>query len=146
MGEKPHLTAHTDGAAKGNPGPAGFGYTIEQDGVLLEEYGEYIGETTNNIAEYRALAAVLTRMKQLGAGKVTVYSDSELAVKQIAGEYRVKNEGLKLLYAEVMNLLAGFSAYHIVHIPREQNAHADRLANRAIREHRGRKPASGNQE
>ena len=144
MGEKSHLVAHTDGAAKGNPGPAGFGYTIEQDGVLLEEYGEYIGEATNNIAEYRALAAALARMKQLGAGEVTVYSDSELAVRQIAGEYRVKNEGLKPLYTEVMNLLTGFSSYHVIHIPREQNALADRLANKAVKKHSEKKPGAEN--
>lgn len=140
MGEKLHLVAYTDGGSKGNPGPAGFGYVIELSKyekddarVVLEEHGEYIGRATNNVAEYRGFIAVLKRLKDFHATKVTVYSDSELAVKQINGQYRVKNEGLKPLHEYVMLLLAGFSSYTVKHIPREYNTEADRLANQAIK-------------
>ena len=136
MNENQNLAAYTDGASKGNPGPAGFGYLIEQEGMTLEECGEYIGETTNNVAEYRGFVAVLARLKQLGATDISIYSDSELAVRQINKQYRVKNEGLKPLYEEVMHLLAAFHSYRVMHIPREKNSRADRLANRARDEHR----------
>ena len=149
MGDNLSLTAHTDGASKGNPGPAAFGFTVEKDGVILEEYYEYIGETTNNIAEYTACTAALKRMKQLGATDVIIYSDSELAVKQINGTYKVKNKGLKPLHTEVMRLLEEFDSFRIIHIPREKNSVADSLANRAIKEQKLRgkklKESSGKQ-
>ena len=126
------LSAHTDGASKGNPGPAAFGYSIEKDNVVLEEYFEYIGETTNNSAEYRAFIAVLKRMKELGATEVTVYSDSELAVKQINGLYKVKSPKLKPLFLEVMELTHTFKSFQVMHIPREYNTRADNLANKAL--------------
>ena len=126
------LSAHTDGASKGNPGPAAFGYSIEKDNVVLEEYFEYIGETTNNSAEYRAFIAVLKRMKELGATEVTVYSDSELAVKQINGLYKVKSPKLKPLFLEVMELMHTFKSFQVMHIPREYNTRADNLANKAL--------------
>jgi ribonuclease HI len=138
------LTAHTDGASKGNPGPAAIGYTIEKDGVILEDYHEYIGEATNNIAEYRALLAVMKRLKTLGAKTVTIFSDSELLVQQITGIYRVKNRGLKPLHAEVMNLSRKFDAFTIIHIPRCQNAHADRLANQALKDHKKNREGKAN--
>ena len=133
------LSAHTDGASKGNPGPAAIGFTIEKDGVILEKYYEYIGETTNNVAEYTALIAALKRMKTLGATDVIIHSDSELAVKQIDGSYKVKNKGLKPLYREVMKLLAQFNSYRVIHVFREKNSIADGLANRAIKEHISKK-------
>ena len=149
MGDNLSLTAHTDGASKGNPGPAAFGFTIEKYGVSLEECYEYIGETTNNIAEYTAFTAALKRMKQLGATDVIIYSDSELAVKQINGTYKVKNKGLKPLHTEVMRLLEEFDSFRIIHIPREKNSVADSLANRAIKEQKLRgkklKESSGKQ-
>ena len=129
------LTARTDGASKGNPGPAGIGFTIEKDGVVLEESCEYTGKTTNNIAEYTALVAAVKRMKELGATDVIIYSDSELAVKQINGIYKVKNKGLKPLYSEVTKLLEEFDSFRVIHVPREENSTADRLANKAIKEH-----------
>ena len=128
------LSAYTDGASKGNPGPAAIGYTVEKDSVLLEEYYDYIGETTNNVAEYKALIAALKRMKELGATDVTIYSDSELAVRQINGLYKVKNPGLKTLYIEVTKLLKKFDSYRIVHVPRESNFLADKIANKAFKE------------
>ena len=149
MGDNLSLTAHTDGASKGNPGLAAFGFTIEKDGVILEECYEYIGETTNNIAEYTAFTAALKRMKQLGATDVIIYSDSELAVKQINGSYKVKNKGLKPLHTEVMRLLEEFESFRVIHIPREENSVADGLANRAIKERKSRckklKKSSGKQ-
>ena len=128
------LSAHTDGASKGNPGHAGIGYTIEKDDAVIEEYYDYIGETTNNVAEYKALIAVLNRMKKLGADDVTVYSDSELAVRQINGIYKVKNTGLKHLFTEAVDLINCFASFEIIHLRRENNSHADSLANKAIDE------------
>lgn len=130
------LTAHTDGASRGNPGPAAYGFTIEKDGVLLEEGCEFIGNTTNNIAEYKAFIAALTRMKALGATEVAVYSDSELAVRQINGQYKVRNEGLKPLYMEVMKLLSSFHAFKVIHVTRDKNSSADGLANKALDQHK----------
>jgi ribonuclease HI len=128
------LTAHTDGASRGNPGPAAFSYTIEKDGAVIEEYSEYIGITTNNIAEYTAFLAVMKRMKALGAREIKIFSDSELAVRQITGLYRVKNSGLQPLYAEIIELSREFSSFRVAHIRREKNALADRLANKALDE------------
>ena len=126
------LTAHTDGASRGNPGPAAFAYTIEKDGAIIEEHAEYIGKTTNNIAEYTAFLAVIKRMKSLGAGEITIYSDSELAVRQINGLYRVKNAGLFPLYQEIMTLSHEFALFRVIHIRREKNILADKLANAAL--------------
>jgi len=133
------LTARTDGASKGNPGPAAIGFIIEKDGVVLEEYCEYIGKTTNNIAEYTAFITSLNRMKKLGATDVTIYSDSELAVKQINGIYKVKNKGLKPLHSEVIKFLEEFDSFKVIHVPRDENSTADRLANKAIKEYNTRK-------
>jgi ribonuclease HI len=135
MREPLELTIFTDGASKGNPGHAGFGYVILAGGAMVREHGEYIGIATNNIAEYRAFAAALEEAHRIGATKVTVYSDSQLAVCQINGQYRVKNEGLLPLYGTVMNLLAGFEESKVIHVYRESNSRADGLANKAIREH-----------
>ena len=136
------LTARTDGASKGNPGPAAIGFTIEKDGVVLKECCEYIGKATNNIAEYTAFIAALKMMKKLGASDVIIYSDSELAVKQIKGIYKVKNMGLKPLYSEVIKLLAEFDSFRVIHVPRGENSIADRLANKAIKEHNSGKKNS----
>ena len=126
------LTAHTDGASRGNPGPAAFAYTIEKDGVVLEEHSEYIGKATNNIAEYGAFLAVMKRMKALGAREITIFSDSELAVRQINGLYRVKNAGLQPLYEEIMAISREFTLFRVIHIRREKNVLADKLANMAL--------------
>ena len=133
------LTAHTDGASQGNPGPAGIGFILEKDGVVLEEFCEYIGDTTNNIAEYSALIAAVKRMKELRATDVIIYSDSELMVRQINGIYKVKNKGLIPFYTEVIKLLDEFDIFRVIHIPREENTIADRLATQAIKEHSTRK-------
>ena len=133
MSDKITLTAHSDGASKGNPGPAAIGFTIEKEGIVLEECSKYIGETTNNIAEYTALITTIKRMKILRATDIIIYSDSELAVKQIRGIYKVKNKGLKSLFSEVMKLLAEFDSFRVIHIPREENSIADGLANKALK-------------
>jgi len=135
MRDKIILTSHTDGASKGNPGPSAIGFTIEKEGVVIEEYSEYIGETTNNTAEYIALITSLKRMKNLSATDVIIFSDSELAVKQINGIYKVKNKGLKSLFSEVMKLSEEFDSFRVIHIFREENSLADSLANKAIKEH-----------
>lgn len=126
---------YTDGAARGNPGPAGAGaFLCDNSGNTVEELMEYLGETTNNVAEYRALLLGLKRAKDLGATEIEILADSELMVRQIQGKYRVKNEGLRPLFQEAMRLLKQFQKYSINHIDREENSEADRLANLAIDE------------
>ncbi len=128
------VTVHIDGGARGNPGPAGAGVVIasSDDGTVLHEGGYYLGRATNNVAEYRALIAALEAATALGASEIDVFSDSELLVRQMLGQYRVKNEGLKPLF-ECAGILAGkFDRFGIQHIRRERNQHADRLVNQAI--------------
>jgi ribonuclease HI len=134
---------HTDGAAKGNPGPAGLGVAIFQaDGQLLEQCSRYIGEATNNVAEYRALLLALERAELLGLTDVALYSDSELLVRQLQGRYQVKHPALRPLFAEAKERMARFRHAEIHHVPRGENAVADALANRGIAEAaRGWKPA-----
>ncbi|WPD18807.1 MULTISPECIES: ribonuclease HI family protein [Thermaerobacter] len=132
MGEGP-WRLHTDGAARGNPGPAGIGVVlIDPHGQVAEQLARYIGTATNNVAEYTALIAGLERALARGARRLDVYSDSELMVRQLNGEYRVKHEGLKPLYHRVRELAACFDAVRFIHVPRERNREADRLANRGI--------------
>lgn len=127
------LVIYTDGAARGNPGPAGAGVRIEgPDGAALAEIAEYLGETTNNVAEYRALLLGLERARVLGASQIEVRSDSELLVRQMTGAYRVRNEGLRPLVARAHALADAFASVAYVHVRRESNRAADRLANLAI--------------
>jgi ribonuclease HI len=126
---------NVDGASRGNPGPAAIGVTIkDENNRLIECVSERIGNTTNNQAEYQALIAGLKKAISLGAVQVTVYSDSELMVKQIQGSYRVKNVGIKPLYSEVVKLAYTLASFKIMGIPRERNREADALANRALDE------------
>lgn len=135
------LVIYTDGAARGNPGEAGIGVVIcRPDGTMVEEIAEYAGCATNNVAEYKALIRGLERARDLGAEAVRVYADSELMVRQLQGLYAVRNEGLRPLHERARRLLAGFRRAEIAHVPRERNAAADRLANRAIDDHRRRPP------
>ena len=127
------LTIYTDGGARDNPGPAGVGVVIyDEDENVVQELGEYIGEQTNNQAEYKALILGLVRAKTLGAKEVECYLDSELVVKQMRGEYKVKNANVKPLYAEAVELAGGFAQISYDHVPREKNKEADRLVNEAI--------------
>ncbi len=122
--------AYIDGAARGNPGPAGAGVWIAPaDGRDAEEHYQALGRTTNNVAEYRALLLALARAEALGASEVEILSDSELLVRQIDGRYRVKAEHLKPLVAEAVRRAKGFRRFSISHVRREQNKNADRLAN-----------------
>jgi ribonuclease HI len=128
-----NLNLYTDGASRGNPGEAGAGAVIlDRTGNVVKELKEYLGNTTNNSAEYRALILGLREVLRLGGTKVNIFSDSELMVNQIKGSYNVKSQGLLLLYNEVNELLEKFIKYGIRHIRREENRHADRLANEAI--------------
>ena len=122
--------AYIDGAARGNPGPAGAGVWIEPRGEEgAEEHFEALGRTTNNVAEYRALLMALARAAELGAEDVEILSDSELLVRQINGHYRVKADHLKPLVSEAVRRAKNFRRFSIAHVRREQNRNADRLAN-----------------
>jgi ribonuclease HI len=132
-GSTRRLIVNVDGGARGNPGPAAIAAVVATpDGEVLEEHGERIGETTNNVAEYRALLLGLGRAKALGAAEVELVGDSELVVRQVKGDYKVKNPGLRPLHAEVLAALGGFQFWRIRHVPREQNATADRLVNEVL--------------
>lgn len=127
------LALWTDGGARGNPGPAGIGVAIYDDaGEVVDEIAQYLGETTNNQAEYQAMLAGLKRALELEAQVIVLHSDSELMVKQLNGIYKVKNPGIKPLHAEAKTLLAQFDQYTVKHVRRELNKHADRLANEAM--------------
>jgi ribonuclease HI len=132
-GEAPSIEAAvlwSDGAARGNPGPAGSGAILKTpSGEVLAAESRYLGHTTNNVAEYRALLMGLERALALGVRKLEVRADSELLIKQLRGEYRVKNQGLKPLFAEAKALLSRFEAYQLTHVRRELNSEADQLAN-----------------
>jgi len=127
------LVLHIDGAARGNPGPAGIGVVMwDEAGDFREEHEAYIGEATNNVAEYEALLFGLRKARELGYTAIKVFSDSELIVRQIRGEYRVKHPRLRKFYDQVQALLRSFDAVEIAHVPRGMNTRADLLANRAI--------------
>jgi ribonuclease HI len=126
---------HVDGGSRGNPGPAGVGVVIiRPDGRVMERIHRYIGEATNNVAEYHALLLALERAQSLGCTDLEVYSDSELLVRQIQGRYQVKNAGLRPLFTKAKERIAGFRHFRIQHVPREQNMEADALANRGMDE------------
>ena len=126
---------HIDGAARGNPGPAGAGVLIlGPDGEVVERVHRWLGEATNNVAEYRALLLGLERAQALGFTDLEVCSDSELLVRQLNGQYKVKHPTLRELYAQAVERIGEFQRVHIRHVPRELNADADALANRGIDE------------
>jgi len=128
-----HLVLMVDGASRGNPGPSAIGIVIKDaKGKVLKEIGEYIGEFTNNVAEYRALLRALEEAKTMGAGSVEVRSDSDLLVSQLQGSYKVKSPDLGPLYLDAIRLLRGFSRYTVTKIPRGENAAADAVANRSL--------------
>ncbi len=124
---------HTDGGARGNPGPAGIGATIKI-GDKVHEIKRYIGEATNNQAEYRALILALEHARELGVTEADCRLDSELVVKQMNREYKVKDKDLATLFIKVWNLMSEFEKITFKHIYREQNQEADRLVNEAIDE------------
>jgi ribonuclease HI len=123
----------TDGGARGNPGPAAYGYVIEtDDGHVLAAHGEAIGHATNNVAEYSGLVAGLQKAAELGVRELEVVSDSELLVKQMQGEYRVKNEALKALWEEANDLERQFAKVRYTSVRRAHNELADQLVNEAL--------------
>jgi ribonuclease H / adenosylcobalamin/alpha-ribazole phosphatase len=123
----------TDGGARGNPGPAAYGYVLEaDDGHVLAAHGEAIGTATNNVAEYRALIAGLEKALELGVDELDVISDSELVVKQMRGEYKVKNEALRDLWTEAGELADRLGSVAFKAVRREHNELADRLVNEAL--------------
>jgi ribonuclease HI len=127
------LITYSDGGARGNPGPAGAGGVVQTpNGEILAEVSEYLGVTTNNIAEYKALILTLQKASRFGSKSLEVRADSELMVKQLKGEYKVKNEGLKPLYAEAKELLARYKNVTVKHVYRSDNKQADELANEAM--------------
>ncbi len=129
-----HVIVHIDGGSRGNPGPAAAGVvvTAADDGTALHEAGIYIGRATNNVAEYRGLLAGLTTAKRLGAAEVEIVSDSELLVRQMKGQYRVKNAGLRPLFEQARELAESFDRCRFRHIRREENSRADGLVNQAL--------------
>ncbi len=127
------VVAYIDGGARGNPGPAGYGVRIERaDGVLVEELHGGIGVATNNVAEYHGLLAALSYLDEHAYRDVTIRSDSQLLTKQMRGEYRVRNPGLQVLHREARALVGRLERVRFEHIPRSENAEADRLANVAM--------------
>jgi len=127
------LILHCDGAARGNPGPAGVGVHIAaEDGTTVAEIAEGIGEATNNVAEYTAAIRGLERARELGATEVQLRSDSKLFVEQMAGRWKIKNKNLMRLHREVRALAEGFERVTYEHVPRERNVEADRLANEGV--------------
>jgi ribonuclease HI len=130
-----------DGAARGNPGPAAYAFVLSREGAPAVEDKGCLGSTTNNVAEYTALVRALEKAAELGATRLQIHSDSELLVKQMNGEYRVKNENLKSLFEEAKALVRRFAEVTIRHVPRAQNARADELCNAALDGARPRGPA-----
>lgn len=127
------LIVESDGAARGNPGLAGAGVIIKDErGRRIETFGRFLGRATNNQAEYQALIAGLQAVARYQPESVTVQMDSELVVKQMSGQYRVRHPALLPLYAEAVELAAKLPQVTFVHVPRERNPGADRIANRAI--------------
>lgn len=129
------LIVYSDGASRGNPGPAGAGAVlVDAQGTIVERLGKYLGSVTNNVAEYRGLLLGLARARELGAKEIEVRADSELMIRQLEGRYRVKHPAMQELFAEAQRLLAGFVKKKYVHVPREKNTDADEMSNRAIDE------------
>ena len=129
------LTISIDGASRGNPGLSGIGVVISKDGQKIAEYREFVGSTTNNVAEYMALKKALKIASTLNDNDITVLSDSELIVKQRNRSYKVRSKQLKMIFREVNNLEKNFKSVSYRHVPREDNCAADLLANKAIDEY-----------
>jgi ribonuclease HI len=127
------VVVNVDGGARGNPGPAAIAAVVQDPGgEVLEERGERIGEATNNVAEYRALLLGIERAAALGASEVELVGDSELIVRQVKGEYKVKDATLRKLHGQVVSALKPFERWSIRHVRREENTEADRLVNRVL--------------
>jgi ribonuclease HI len=124
---------YTDGGARGNPGPGAIGIVLKDSNrKTIMEMGKYLGTCTNNEAEYRALIEGLTLCKEKKADEITCHLDSELIVKQLKGQYKVKNQRLRVLFDKIKNLETKFSTVSYIHIPREKNVEADALVNEVL--------------
>ena len=131
--DAPEATLFADGGSRGNPGPAASGAVLlDAGGMLLEEASAYLGIATNNVAEWTALCLGLEAAVRRGIRRIAIRLDSELVVKQVRGEYRVKHAHLQPLHRRAMTLLRRFEHVDIRHVPRKQNAQADRLVNRVL--------------
>jgi ribonuclease HI len=128
------ITAFTDGASRGNPGESGIGVVLKDEtGIVIASHYGYIGQTTNNIAEYTALTTCLKMVQGMNCSALVVHSDSELMVRQLNGQYKVKDQELKKHFQRIKDILAAASfQFEIKHVPREKNREADHLANRGI--------------
>jgi ribonuclease HI len=132
------LVIYTDGGARGNPGPAAIGVVIQKEGQALKKYAEFIGQATNNQAEYQAVIFALRKVKLLFGKKkaktmaIEVYLDSELVVKQLNHQYKIKEKDLQPLFIKVWNLMLDFDQVNFKYISREENQEADRLVNQAL--------------
>ncbi len=132
-GKTKRVTIYTDGASRGNPGLAGAGAVLKSDdGRVLARVARFLGEMTNNMAEYTALLVGLQEAQKAGAEEVQIRSDSELLVRQLNGQYKVKNDNLRDMHGSAMDLLSSFKGWEAAHIPRSRNKEADQLANEAI--------------
>ena len=139
MSDSEKFIIHTDGGSRGNPGPSAIGVVIaDYDGSLKKEYSEYIGETTNNEAEYQAIIFALKKLKQLigkekaSNAKLEFHVDSELAVKQLNKVYKLMDKNIQKFFIEIWNLSIDFGGVSFKHVPREENKEADRLVNAAL--------------
>ncbi len=131
-----HLITYTDGGSRGNPGPAAFGYVIKTpEGEIVAGHGEYIGVTTNNQAEYKAILAAIRRARELGAETLEMRMDSELAMKQLTGEYRVKDQGIASIFLLIHNEKLAFKKVTFTHVRRAYNKEADAKVNEALDRH-----------
>lgn len=129
----PELIIHTDGGSRGNPGPSALGVVVTTpDGEVVAAYGEYLGEMTNNQAEYLALLSGVRKVVALGGERIKVFMDSELIIKQMKGEYRVKNKELGKIYIKVHNELVHFKKFSFTHVRREKNKEADAEVNKIL--------------
>lgn len=127
------IEIYIDGGSRGNPGPAGIGVVIlDERGKKIKDIAKYIGETTNNIAEYNALLYGLEEVLIIRADEILINMDSELVAKQLSGDYRVKDSNIKPLFERALNMLKSFKSFEIKHIEREKNKEADKLVNKAI--------------
>lgn len=126
------ISLYVDGASRGNPGPAGIGVVVYNDKKRIKELYKFIGETTNNIAEYNALLYGLEEALIMKADRVNVHLDSELVVRQLNGEYRVKDPEIKILFDRAFHILKSFKGFEVKHVDRSENKEADKLANKAI--------------
>lgn len=127
------LTVHVDGGSRGNPGPAAAGAIVtDAGGEVLDRSGELIGETSNNVAEYRGLLLGISRARELGATEVEIFNDSELVAHQVNGRYKVKHADMKPLHAEALEALSRFDSWSLTPVRREQNVEADAIVNETL--------------